>query len=169
MRRALWRRRRCGRSPGTQHRDGQLRCGSSSGDGPATSANRERRPRAWPPQPRSSTSLRGSPAGAALATELPDDLAHAYEVTATTLSPPALAYVRARGADPKSSYGDLAALSDPVDQPTATFLKGVVSDGIIASAYHPGALKLLKTKTRGAVVHALGCRVAVSTCTRRRG
>jgi AICAR transformylase/IMP cyclohydrolase PurH len=110
-----------------------------------------------------------SPAGAAPATELPDDLARAYEVTASTLSPAALAYVRARGADPKSSYGDLAALSDPVDQPTATFLKGVVSDGIIAPIYCPDVLKLLKTRTRGAVVHALGCRVAVSTCTRRRG
>jgi AICAR transformylase/IMP cyclohydrolase PurH len=58
-----------------------------------------------------------SPAGAALATELPDDLARAYEVTATTLSPAALAYVRARGADPKSSYGDLAALSAPSTSP----------------------------------------------------
>jgi hypothetical protein len=126
-------------------RDGQLRCGPSRGDGQATSPNRERRPRAWPPQPRSST----SPAGAALATELPDDLARAYEVTATTLSPAALAYVRARGANPKSSYGGLAALSDPVDQPTATFLKGVVSDGIIAPAYHPDALNSSRPR-RGA-------------------
>ena len=91
-----------------------------------------------------------SPAGAALATELPDDLAHAYEVQGTTLSSPALAYVRARGADPKSSYGDLAALSDPVDPPTATILKGVVSDGVIAPGYHPAALELLKTKKQGA-------------------
>ena len=56
------------------------------------------------------------PAGAAVAVELPDDLAHAYEVTGRELTPPALAYVRARGADPKSSFGDFVALSDPVDR-----------------------------------------------------
>ena len=53
-----------------------------------------------------------SPAGAALAVELEPDLARAYEVEGQELTPVALAYVRARGADPKSSFGDVVALSD---------------------------------------------------------
>ena len=71
-----------------------------------------------------------SPAGAAVATPLSAELAEAYEVSGRELSPAALAYVRARGADPKCSFGDFVALSEPVDEPTADFLKSVVSDGI---------------------------------------
>ena len=59
------------------------------------------------------------------------------------LTPAALAYVRARGADPKCSFGDFVALSEPVDDATASFLKGVVSDGIIAPGYEPAALEML--------------------------
>ena len=44
-----------------------------------------------------------SPAGAAVASPLDDALARAYEVAERELTPVALAYVRARGADPKSS------------------------------------------------------------------
>jgi phosphoribosylaminoimidazolecarboxamide formyltransferase/IMP cyclohydrolase len=62
------------------------------------------------------------------------------------------AYVRARCADPKSSYGDFVALSDRVDVPTAEFLKGVVSDGIIAPGYEPAALDVLKAKKSGAFI-----------------
>jgi phosphoribosylaminoimidazolecarboxamide formyltransferase/IMP cyclohydrolase len=91
-----------------------------------------------------------SPAGAAVATELPEDLARAYEVAGTPLTPQALAYVRARGADPKCSFGDVVALSDQVDEPTAQFLKGVVSDGIIAPGYDPAALEILRGKKGGA-------------------
>jgi AICAR transformylase/IMP cyclohydrolase PurH len=76
-----------------------------------------------------------SPAGAAVALDLSDDLAQAYEVQGRELTPAALAYVRARGADPKSSFGDFVALSDPVDVATASFLRAVVSDGIIAPGY----------------------------------
>jgi AICAR transformylase/IMP cyclohydrolase PurH len=90
-----------------------------------------------------------SPAGAAVATELPEDLARAYEVAATPLTPQALAYVRARGADPKCSFGDIVALSDQVDESTAQFLKGVVSDGIIAPGYDPAALEILRGKKGG--------------------
>jgi phosphoribosylaminoimidazolecarboxamide formyltransferase/IMP cyclohydrolase len=57
--------------------------------------------------------------------------------------------VRARGCEPKSSYGDPAALSEPVDEPTAAFLKGIVSDGIVAPGYHDDVLELLKAKKRG--------------------
>jgi phosphoribosylaminoimidazolecarboxamide formyltransferase/IMP cyclohydrolase len=93
-----------------------------------------------------------SPAGAAVATELSPELARAYEVEGKTLTPAALAYVRARGADPKCSFGDFAALSDPVDVATATFLKGVVSDGIIAPDYEPEALDILKAKKGGGFI-----------------
>jgi phosphoribosylaminoimidazolecarboxamide formyltransferase/IMP cyclohydrolase len=90
-----------------------------------------------------------SPAGAALAVPLEPDLAQAYEVSGEALTPAALAYVRARGADPKCSFGDFAALSEPVDEATATFLRGVVSDGIIAPAYAPEALAILRAKKGG--------------------
>ena len=90
-----------------------------------------------------------SPAGAALAVPLEPDLAQAYEVAGEALTPAALAYVRARGADPKCSFGDFAALSEPVDEATARFLKGVVSDGIVAPGYEPAALETLRAKKGG--------------------
>ena len=93
-----------------------------------------------------------SPAGAAVAVELSDDVARAYEVHGRELTGPALAYVRARGADPKSSFGDFAALSDPVDLETAQFLKGVISDGIVAPDFEPGALEILKGKKGGSFI-----------------
>jgi AICAR transformylase/IMP cyclohydrolase PurH len=93
-----------------------------------------------------------SPAGAAIATSLDDRLARVYEVDPGRLSPVALAYVRARGGDPKSSYGDFVALSEPVDESTAVFLKGVVSDGIIAPGYEPRALEILTAKKSGAFI-----------------
>ncbi len=93
-----------------------------------------------------------SPAGAAVAVPLDDTLRRVYEVEDKQLTPSALAYVRARGADPKSSFGDFVALSDVVDQGTAEFLKGVVSDGIIAPGYEPAALDILKAKKAGAFI-----------------
>jgi AICAR transformylase/IMP cyclohydrolase PurH len=87
-----------------------------------------------------------SPAGAAVAAPLSAELAEMYEVTGAELTPAALAYVRARGADPKCSFGDFVALSEPVDEVTANFLKTVVSDGIIAPGYHPSALATLSAK-----------------------
>jgi phosphoribosylaminoimidazolecarboxamide formyltransferase/IMP cyclohydrolase len=93
-----------------------------------------------------------SPAGAALAIPLSDDLAEAYGVRGMELTPTALAYVRARGADPKSSFGDFVALSERVDVPTARFLKAVVSDGIVAPGYEPAALELLKQKKSGGFI-----------------
>jgi phosphoribosylaminoimidazolecarboxamide formyltransferase / IMP cyclohydrolase len=93
-----------------------------------------------------------SPAGAAVATSLSDELQRCYEVEGKSLSPLATAYVRARGADPKCSFGDFAALSDSVDTATARVLKTVVSDGIIAPDYEPEALEILKSKKKGAFV-----------------
>jgi len=93
-----------------------------------------------------------SPAGAAVAVPLPEDLARAYEVKGESLTPAATAYVRARGADPKCSFGDFVALSDTVDEATALFLKGVVSDGIIAPGFEPAALKILCEKKGGGFI-----------------
>jgi phosphoribosylaminoimidazolecarboxamide formyltransferase/IMP cyclohydrolase len=93
-----------------------------------------------------------SPAGAAVAAPLPPDLARAYEVEGAELTPAATAYVRARGADPKSSFGDFVALSDPVDRETARFLAGVVSDGIVAPGFEEGAFELLAGKKEGSFV-----------------
>ena len=90
-----------------------------------------------------------SPAGAAVAVPLSDDLRAVYEVGDIELTPAATAYVRARGADPKSSFGDFVSLSDPVDLPTAQFLKKVISDGIIAPGYEEGAMELLASKKGG--------------------
>ena len=90
-----------------------------------------------------------SPAGAAVAVPLSDDLARVYEVSGRELTPAATAYVRARGADPKSSFGDFVALSDPVDEATASFLRGVVSDGIVAPGYDAAAFDMLCGKKSG--------------------
>jgi phosphoribosylaminoimidazolecarboxamide formyltransferase/IMP cyclohydrolase len=59
------------------------------------------------------------------------------------------AYVRARDADPKSSYGDFVAVSEPVDAELAGVLKRVVSDGIIAPGYDEGVVGILAAKKRG--------------------
>ena len=93
-----------------------------------------------------------SPAGAAVAVDLAPDLVRAYEVEGKELTPAATAYVRARGADPKCSFGDIVALSDPVDQATADFLKGVVSDGIVAPGYDTEALRTLRAKKGGSFI-----------------
>jgi AICAR transformylase/IMP cyclohydrolase PurH len=90
-----------------------------------------------------------SPAGAAVAIPLSEELASAYEVAGRELSAQAVAYVRARGADPKCSFGDFVALSDTVDVSTAEILAGVVSDGIVAPGYEPAALEILARKKRG--------------------
>ena len=59
------------------------------------------------------------------------------------------AYLRARDADPKSSYGDFVAVSHPVDAELAGVLKRVVSDGIIAPGYDEGVVATLAAKKRG--------------------
>ncbi len=90
-----------------------------------------------------------SPAGAAIGLPLSEDLEKAYFVEDVDLSPLASAYVRSRGADIVSSYGDWAALSDIVDKPTALVLKREVSDGIIAPGYTQEAFEILKQKKAG--------------------
>lgn len=90
-----------------------------------------------------------SPAGAAVAAPLSEVLQKVYFVEGIELSPIATAYIRARGADRMSSYGDFVALSDECDAQTASFLAREVSDGIIAPSYSPEALEILKTKRKG--------------------
>jgi len=90
-----------------------------------------------------------SPAGAAVAAPLSEILQKVYFVEGIELSPIATAYIRARGADRMSSYGDFVALSDECDAQTASFLAREVSDGIIAPSYSDEALEILKTKRKG--------------------
>ena len=65
-------------------------------------------------------------------------------------SPLACAYARARGTDRMSSFGDWIALSDECDEVTAKIISREVSDGVIAPAYSPKALEILKAKRKGA-------------------
>lgn len=65
-------------------------------------------------------------------------------------SPLACAYARARGTDRMSSFGDWIALSDECDEVTARIIAREVSDGIIAPAYTPRAMEILKGKKKGA-------------------
>lgn len=90
-----------------------------------------------------------SPAGAAVAAPMSDDLKKASFVEDIELTPLATAYARARGADRMSSFGDWAALSDICDEATATIIKREVSDGVIAPGYTPEALEILKAKRKG--------------------
>lgn len=90
-----------------------------------------------------------SPAGAAVGLPLSPDLKKIYFTDDVQLSLLASAYARARGADRMSSFGDWAALSDPVDLPTAQLLKKEVSDGVIAPGFEPEALEILKQKKSG--------------------
>ncbi len=91
-----------------------------------------------------------SPAGAAVGLPLTEEERRLYFVDPDApLTPVACAYIRARGADRMSSYGDWAALSDVCDAATARYLAREVSDGIIAPGYTPEALEILKTKRKG--------------------
>lgn len=90
-----------------------------------------------------------SPAGAAVGEPLDDILRKIYFAEGLELSAQATAYVRARGADRMSSYGDFAILSDECDESTANFIKREVSDGIIAPSYSEKALEILKSKRGG--------------------
>lgn len=87
-----------------------------------------------------------SPAGAAVALPLSEELNRALGVGPGGLSPLQTAYARARGADRVSSFGDVAAFSDPVDAATAEMLRSEVSDACVAPGYEPKALEILSKK-----------------------
>ncbi|XP_041372101.1 bifunctional purine biosynthesis protein ATIC-like [Gigantopelta aegis] len=67
----------------------------------------------------------------------------------TELSPLAIAYARARGADRMSSFGDFISLSDKCDVSTAKIISREVSDGVIAPGYEDAAFEILKKKKGG--------------------
>ena len=91
-----------------------------------------------------------SPAGAAVGKPLSETDKQIYFVDDEgELTPIACAYIRARGADRMSSYGDWAALSEPCDERTARYIRHEVSDGIIAPGYTPEALEILRGKKNG--------------------
>ena len=90
-----------------------------------------------------------SPAGAAVDGPVSDDFARAQFLDRVPDSAVARAYVRARGSDRMSSFGDAAAVSRNVDLELAKVLKGEVSDLVIAPSYDDDALELLRTKKRG--------------------
>lgn len=93
-----------------------------------------------------------SPAGAAIGVPLNSDERKVYmvdDIENLENSPLAQAYARARGADRMSSFGDMIALSDIVDVPTAKIISREVSDGVIAAGYEDAALEILKKKKGG--------------------
>jgi phosphoribosylaminoimidazolecarboxamide formyltransferase/IMP cyclohydrolase len=90
-----------------------------------------------------------SPAGAATAGAIDAVMARTYQINPATTGALAGAYVRARDADPKSSYGDFVAVSEPVDAELADLLRRVVSDGIVAPGYEPGVVATLAAKKGG--------------------
>ncbi|WP_435830964.1 hypothetical protein [Polymorphospora rubra] len=90
-----------------------------------------------------------SPAGAATAGPVDATMARTYRLDPTTTGALTTAYVRARDADPKSSYGDFVAVSEPVDAELADLLRRLVSDGIVAPGYEPGVVATLAAKKSG--------------------
>ena len=92
-----------------------------------------------------------SPAGAAVGLPLSDVEKKIYWVDDMDVefTPLANAYIRARGADRMSSFGDFISLSDVCDKETALVIKREVSDGVIAPGYTDEALEILKSKKKG--------------------
>ena len=92
-----------------------------------------------------------SPAGAAVGQPLSDVEKKIYWVDDMDIefTPLANAYIRARGADRMSSFGDFIALSDVCDVATAKLIKHEVSDGVIAPGFEDEALEILKSKKKG--------------------
>lgn len=93
-----------------------------------------------------------SPTSVAIGEKLSGTLKKAYfvdDIEGLDDSAIACAYARARGTDRMCSFGDFVALSDKCDVTTAKLLKREVSDGIIAPAFDPDALEMLKEKKGG--------------------
>ncbi len=92
-----------------------------------------------------------SPAGAAVGLPLTEVERKIYWVDDMDVefTPLANAYIRARGADRMSSFGDFISLSDVCDKETALVIKREVSDGVIAPGYTEEALAILKEKKKG--------------------
>jgi phosphoribosylaminoimidazolecarboxamide formyltransferase / IMP cyclohydrolase len=89
-----------------------------------------------------------SPAGVATAGPLDAVTRETWGLDASA-GPLTAAYARARDADPKSSFGDMIAVSEPVDAELAGLLRRVVSDGVIAPGFEPGVAASLAAKKNG--------------------
>lgn len=93
-----------------------------------------------------------SPAGAAIGIPLTPEERKVFfvdDIEGIETSGLAQAYARARGSDRMSSFGDIVALSDIVDVPTARIISREVSDGVVAPGYEDAALEILKKKKGG--------------------
>ena len=92
-----------------------------------------------------------SPAGTALGIPLDETEKRLFlaDLPGLDESPLACAYVRARGTDRMSSFGDWIALSDPCDAVTASVIRREVSDGVVAPGYSDEALAILREKRNG--------------------
>lgn len=100
-------------------------------------------------RPAAASFKHASPAGAAVAGPVDDVTAGLYCVDRDRIGVLTRAYLRARDADPRSSYGDFAAFSHPVDTELAELLTTVVCDGVIAPGYAPGTVATLGRKKNG--------------------
>lgn len=101
-------------------------------------------------QPAATSFKHVSPAGAALAGPI-DDVARETFALGPGAQPGQLtsAYLRARDADPRASYGDMIAVSEPVTHELADLLRRLPSDGIIAPGYERGTVETLAAKKNG--------------------
>ena len=101
--------------------------------------------------PAATSFTRVLPAGAAVGLPLSEVERKIYWVDDMDVefTPLANAYIRARGADRMSSFGDFISLSDVCDKETALVIKREVSDGVIAPGYTDEALEILKAKKNG--------------------
>lgn len=91
-----------------------------------------------------------SPAGVAVAGNPDETMREVWGLGNGPAGPLTSAYVRARDADPKCSFGDMIAVSEPVDLELAEFLARVISDGIVAPGFEDGTLEILSRKKKGA-------------------
>ena len=90
-----------------------------------------------------------TPAGVGTSRNLPEAYHDIYKLNKEEMTPVSTAFVRARTADPMSSFGDFIAIYGNVDLYTAKLIKREVSDGIIALSYSDDAYELLKKKKDG--------------------
>lgn len=115
-------------------------------------------------QPAATSFKHVSPAGAAIGIPLSIEESKVCMVDDlyNELTPIAIAYARARGADRMSSFGDFIALSDECDAITAKIISREVSDGIIAPSYSDEALEILKKKKNGMYCILKVCLIFIS-------
>ena len=69
-----------------------------------------------------------------------------------SLSESAREHMFLQGSDPKSSFGDFAAVSGHVDESLANILKKEISDGIIARTFSERSFSYIETRKNGKYV-----------------